>query len=771
MKKLVAAFLMAIFGFFVMFGNISHVQAEDNTIRIWFSQYEEENTAMETIAAAFTDETGINVEVISRINIFNAASDLVNNAALDERPDIVFMQAPDIGSLVVNGYLEPLTEYVAGTDLENRFVSVAFDAFSLDGELYGIGYSVDSYGLIYNKDIISKEELPATWEDFFDLAIQKTTYDTEGNVLVHGTLLNSRDMWFTYPIIRNYGGYYYGNYSNGDYNPYDVGLDSEGMLDYIAKMKWAMENDLVLTNKIKGESEIVSQFANGTIGMIIYGLWYAETFQQKGINYGIASLPDQDNGETSLALTTVQGFVLNSYSLHKDESLSFLSYLLEDENQQLLIEAGNKYDSKVGTRNPADIAVIQSDYIQSSEILASLSALNDECEPFPNIPEGSIWYNYTTSAFQSIFFDEGVDPMTKLQELADKIRDDVRLMNYQSEPIEIPEWLYYVFGAIILAGIGLAIFLKRKKEKKLPYLMKPKWRTTLLAWGLMTPLLILLMIFYVFPIFHNFYLSLTNYSGINLRDYQLIGLANYYDIFVSGIGGLLSMTVWTLVFAFSVVAISFVFGSLLASVLNSQKVKIAKIYRIIFILPWVVPTVITLLMWQGLLETEGGLVNQILGLFGIPNIPWLSDSFLAKISTIMVMTWFSFPYFMVVASGFLQAIPKDYYDAAKVDGASNRHIFFHITLPLIFRAMVPVLIMSFIMQFNQFGVYILTSGGPASSTIGAPGATDLLITYVFNTAFNTKRYAVAAAYSVVIFVFVSIFALVSMKVTRKVAES
>jgi len=280
-----------------------------------------------------------------------------------------------------------------------------------------------------------------------------------------------------------------------------------------------------------------------------------------------------------------------------------------------------------------------------------------------------------------------------------------------------------------------------------------------------------LLIFYVFPIFHNLYLSLTDYSGINLLDYKFIGLANYYDIFVTGISGLLSMTVWTLVFAFSVVALSFVFGSFLASILNGQKIKVAKIYRIIFILPWVVPTVITLLMWQGLLETEGGLVNQILGLFGIPNIPWLSDSFLAKISTIMVMTWFSFPYFMVVASGFLQAIPKDYYDAARVDGASNRHIFFHITLPLIFRAMIPVLIMSFIMQFNQFGVYILTAGGPASSTIGAPGATDLLITYVFNTAFNTKRYAVAAAYSVVIFAFVSFFALVSMKVTRKVAES
>jgi arabinogalactan oligomer/maltooligosaccharide transport system permease protein len=143
----------------------------------------------------------------------------------------------------------------------------------------------------------------------------------------------------------------------------------------------------------------------------------------------------------------------------------------------------------------------------------------------------------------------------------------------------------------------------------------------------------------------------------------------------------------------------------------------------------------------------------------------------AKLSTILVMTWFSFPYFMVIASGLLQAIPKDYYDAAKVDGASSAYIFFSITLPLVFKALIPTLIMSFIMQFNQFGVYILTAGGPAADKIGAPGSTDLLITYVFNTAFNTNRYAVAATYSVLIFVFVALFAVVSMRITRKVAES
>jgi arabinogalactan oligomer/maltooligosaccharide transport system permease protein len=144
---------------------------------------------------------------------------------------------------------------------------------------------------------------------------------------------------------------------------------------------------------------------------------------------------------------------------------------------------------------------------------------------------------------------------------------------------------------------------------------------------------------------------------------------------------------------------------------------------------------------------------------------------MARVSTVFVMVWFSFPYYMVVASGFLQSIPKEYYEAARIDGGSRSYIFFHITLPLVFKALIPTLIMGFIMQFNQFGVYMLTQGGPASDVLGQPGATDLLITYVFNTAFNSKRYALAATYSVVIFVFVAVFALITMRVNKKRMEA
>lgn len=84
--------------------------------------------------------------------------------------------------------------------------------------------------------------------------------------------------------------------------------------------------------------------------------------------------------------------------------------------------------------------------------------------------------------------------------------------------------------------------------------------------------------------------------------------------------------------------------------------------------------------------------------------------------------------------------------------------------------MLPTLIMAFIMQFNQFGVYLLTLGEPAADKLGDPGATDLLITYVFNTAFKTMRYDLAAAYSVIIFVFVGAFSLMAMRVGKRIGS-
>lgn len=155
---------------------------------------------------------------------------------------------------------------------------------------------------------------------------------------------------------------------------------------------------------------------------------------------------------------------------------------------------------------------------------------------------------------------------------------------------------------------------------------------------------------------------------------------------------------------------------------------------------------------------------------GLPKIPWLTDPNMARISVILVIVWCSFPFLSVVALGQLQSIPEMLYEASRIDGAGSWQSFKSITLPQLLRGMTPVLILSFIMQFNQFGVFLITEGGPASETLGAPGKTDLLLTYVYNVAFSVYRYDLAATYSVVIFVFLAIFALINMKLSKKITK-
>ncbi len=737
-----------------------------SVLHVWFDSNEVENEAMRRIAAFYEEETGVRVEVIDRRSVFDAPDDLINNADVAGGPDLVLMQAPDIGDLAVSGYLKPLE---LSDDILSRFAKTAIDAFTLNGETYGVGYSIETSGLIYNKNLIAEDELPKTWDEFFETAEALTIPDGSGGYAQYGTLLNCRDMWFTYPVIREYGGYYYGEH-NGAYNAMDIGLNNEGMLRYVERMKDAKSKGLTLQSPIEMESHIVARFADGNVAMILYGMWAASTFRAAGVPYGLAKLPAHSDGSPSLPLATVVGFVVNAHSEHVEEAEAFLTYFCQDEHQQTLIEAGNRGEKKIGSRVPACIAVTESGYIQSDEILSAQAELGAQCEPFPNIPEGTIWYNYTGNAFKAVFFGDAegneVEAAAKLDELAASIAADVEAMNTSPEPVEIAPWVYWALAAAAVLTLLLIVLRVWKKAREGRYREFSK-RITVLAWGLLAPLIAMLLLFYLFPILHNVYLSMTDYSGLNLNDVHFVGTYNYRQIFSEGLSSFAWLLLWTVVFAVSVSALSFVFGTWLATVLNRVGRRAGTVYRMIYILPWVIPAVITLLMWQGLLADDGGLINRLLAAIGVGSVPFLSNPWCARASVILVMVWFSFPYYMVVALGFIQSISRDCYEAAVLDGANKRQLFFRITLPIVFRAMVPTLVMGFIMQFNQFGVYLLTAGGPATGGLGDPGATDLLITYVFNLAFNTKRYAMAAAYSVLIFVFVSVFSLIVLRTNAR----
>ena len=224
--------------------------------------------------------------------------------------------------------------------------------------------------------------------------------------------------------------------------------------------------------------------------------------------------------------------------------------------------------------------------------------------------------------------------------------------------------------------------------------------------------------------------------------------------------------VWTFFYAALSVFLSFALGLFLAIVLNKPTLKLRRIQRALLVLPFAIPAFLCVLVWQGLLNDEFGVVNQTLGI----NIPWLFDPTWAKVSCVLVNVWLSFPYFFLVNTAALQAIPAELHEAARVDGAGSLQVFRRVTLPLLLVVTAPLLIASFAFNFNAFNnIFFLTGGGPYGVEQSIAGSTDILISYTYKLAFSAgqgAQYGLAAAVSIFIFLIVAGISAVSFWRTK-----
>lgn len=227
-------------------------------------------------------------------------------------------------------------------------------------------------------------------------------------------------------------------------------------------------------------------------------------------------------------------------------------------------------------------------------------------------------------------------------------------------------------------------------------------------------------------------------------------------------GPFIGVFIWTFFFSVSTVVMMFGLGLVLAIALD-KKIRGRNFYRGLLILPYAMPSFMSILIWAGMFNRENGAINSLLGL----EIPWLEDPILAKIAILIVNLWLGFPYFYLIATGALQALPTDLEEAAAIDGATGQQIFWRIKLPLILQILSPLLIASMAFNFNNFNlVYLLTRGGPTDVINGeTAGATDILITYAYKTAFagTEQNLGLASAISVIIFLIVGLLSLWSLR--------
>lgn len=299
---------------------------------------------------------------------------------------------------------------------------------------------------------------------------------------------------------------------------------------------------------------------------------------------------------------------------------------------------------------------------------------------------------------------------------------------------------------------------RKDNAKAIPYLL---------------PALVSILVVTCIPIIYTIVISFTNYNMYHLNDFTFIAFQNYLTVFSGSLKDVFFPVLgWTVCFAVLSTLGSYTMGLGLAILLNNPKMKESKVYKTILIVPWALPSTIAILAWQGLLNEQYGGINNLLHALGITaNIPWMTDALWARIGIIIVNVWLGFPYMMNVCLGGLQAIPNDYYEAAKIDGASRFQCFRTITLPLVTKLSIPLVISTFAANFNNFGnIYMITQGGPARVDNQFAGYTDILASTTYKMTTWSNRYELSATFSVLIFLIVGTFTLINMRMSGAFKE-
>jgi arabinogalactan oligomer / maltooligosaccharide transport system permease protein len=318
------------------------------------------------------------------------------------------------------------------------------------------------------------------------------------------------------------------------------------------------------------------------------------------------------------------------------------------------------------------------------------------------------------------------------------------------------------------------------------------WRRTggnRTAYLFLAPALLVMAIITFYPLVFQVWLSFTDYGLRNLRVNSpapnYVGVDNYLRILDNNIVlpnfDFIRILVFNLFWAFSNVVLHVVLGVAIALVLNVEGLRFKRIYRALFILPVVIPPIIVATVWRNMFDPQYGAINFLLKdtigvLFKLPpdalNLDWLNYPNpilaagplilpLAYVALLAANVWLGWPLNSVVATGALQSVPKDLYEAAEMDGAGAWQRFKAVTLPFLRPAMLPFAIYGFVVTFNLFQLsYFMSGGGPF-------GQTELLVTVGFRLVNEQKLYGVAAAFAIFQF-----FILLALTVgTNKLAKA
>lgn len=300
---------------------------------------------------------------------------------------------------------------------------------------------------------------------------------------------------------------------------------------------------------------------------------------------------------------------------------------------------------------------------------------------------------------------------------------------------------------------------KKKKRNKLA-----KWPYIFVA-----PFVLTYIAFYAYPMIYSFFISFTDWTAVTMNDRNFVGLKNYIRVFTNDPMFWRSIlnTMKIMLIAMPVTIVS----GLLVAVLMFHMIKGRQMIQTINFLPYITMPIAIGLIFANMFNPNIGVVNNILIKLGIinENINWLGDSRYAFIVVILICIWKNFGYFMVLYLSGLSTISSEYYDAARVDGASSVQCFFRITLPLLRPITTFVIVQGAIGGFQLFDEAKTLVSGSGSTIVGGPGRSLLTIVwYFYDCSFqNNSRYGYGAAIAFSMLVIIAAMSFLNMTVLRE----
>ncbi|MDQ0872830.1 multiple sugar transport system permease protein [Paenibacillus sp. V4I3] len=277
-------------------------------------------------------------------------------------------------------------------------------------------------------------------------------------------------------------------------------------------------------------------------------------------------------------------------------------------------------------------------------------------------------------------------------------------------------------------------------------------REDLVGYAFVSPMVLGLFIFTLFPIVASFFLSFTDWNFVaRFSKVKFLGLDNFVKLVHDSVFLLSLKNNLILMIVVPLTLIS----SLVLAVIIDKKIHFKDLFKVVYFIPYISSVVAVAIVFQVLFHPTYGPINQILIDWGMANPPkWLADPDFALYCVMGLMIWVSIGYNMIIFMAGLQSIPNDLYEAADIDGASKLKQFFSITVPLLSPTTFFLLVTGIIGTFKAFDVIsVLTGGGPANST-------SVVVYRLYETAFVNLQSGYASAMAIVLLVFVLLITLV-----------